>query len=214
MLDQVGPAAVPAVVGVPTQASPTHDHDGVPCRGHDSVAGRGHGGVAGEAPAQQSAYQWDGYADTPPPGRFYRLIMTIWTRPAWLAPLAVLACLGVAFTYVLNNNPADAKADPLGPCAFKLLTGLDCPGCGGTRMVWYLLHGNVLEAARYHIIALLAVPVLVWAYVVWAAKRIFGVTVPSIRIHPIAIGIFLAVWMVFAVLRDLPWAPFNLLYVS
>jgi hypothetical protein len=150
----------------------------------------------------------------PPPGRAYRLAMALWTKPSWLAPLAVLACLGAAFTYVLSNNPSDTAADPLGPCAFKLVTGLDCPGCGGTRMVWFLLHGDVVHAARYHIIALIAVPVVIWAYVVWSAKRIFGVKIPSIRIPPLAIGIYLGVWMLFSVVRDLPWAPFNLLFVS
>jgi hypothetical protein len=27
--------------------------------------------------------------------------------------------------------------------------GIDGPGCVGTRMVWYLLHGNVVQAARH-----------------------------------------------------------------
>lgn len=36
------------------------------------------------------------------------------------------------------------------PCLFHLLTGLYCPGCGGTRAVWYLLHGRIFESIRYH----------------------------------------------------------------
>lgn len=36
------------------------------------------------------------------------------------------------------------------PCLFHLLTGLYCPGCGGTRAVWYLLHGQILKSVQYH----------------------------------------------------------------
>jgi hypothetical protein len=162
----------------------------------------------------RAVYPEQGQWATPPPGRLERLAMAAWTKPKWLAPVAVLGCVGAAFTYVLQNNPADAQADPLGPCAFKLLTGFDCPGCGGTRMVWYLLHGNVLEAARYHFVALLAVPVLAWAYIVWAVFRFTGKKLPSKSIPlPLILG-YLVFWFVFAVLRNLPWAPFDWFYVS
>lgn len=173
-------------------------------------------------PMAQAGYQPGGppqqwpptYYEPPPETRAHRIFMAMWTKPAWLAPLAVLACIGAAFSYVLANDPTDQSRDPLGPCAFKLVTGLDCPGCGGTRMVWYLLHGNLGEAARHHLVALIAVPVLMYAYVAWAAKRIFKVTIPTRRIPGIVIGGYFAVWLAFSVLRNLPWAPFNFFFVS
>ena len=36
------------------------------------------------------------------------------------------------------------------PCPFKFLTGLYCPGCGGTRAVWLLLTGHILLSIQYH----------------------------------------------------------------
>lgn len=36
------------------------------------------------------------------------------------------------------------------PCLFQLLTGLYCPGCGGTRAVKYLLRGQILTSIQYH----------------------------------------------------------------
>lgn len=36
------------------------------------------------------------------------------------------------------------------PCLFRLVTGLYCPGCGGTRAVVYLLHGDLLQSFVYH----------------------------------------------------------------
>lgn len=161
---------------------------------------------------------------TPPPAEWYteaphysrveRLAIAAWTKPGWLAPLAVLGCVGAACTYVLQNDPTDARLDPLGPCAFKLLTGLDCPGCGGTRMVWYLLHGNLYQAARFHLIALIAAPILAYAYVVWAARRVSGVRLPSRSIPLTVVLGYLVVWIVFSVLRDLPWEPFTWFFVS
>lgn len=36
------------------------------------------------------------------------------------------------------------------PCAFYSVTGLYCPGCGGTRSLNYLIHGHLLKSLLYH----------------------------------------------------------------
>lgn len=36
------------------------------------------------------------------------------------------------------------------PCAFHRLTGLYCPGCGGTRAIEALLRGDFLSCLFYH----------------------------------------------------------------
>lgn len=36
------------------------------------------------------------------------------------------------------------------PCVFRAVTGMYCPGCGGTRAVYELLHGHILHALWYH----------------------------------------------------------------
>lgn len=36
------------------------------------------------------------------------------------------------------------------PCLFRLSTGLPCPGCGMTRSLIALWHGDLLTSFRYH----------------------------------------------------------------
>jgi hypothetical protein len=142
-----------------------------------------------------------------------RLIQFLFVRQTWLAPLAVLACFGMAVVYVEHFNPTTGAEGPTGGCAFKALTGLDCPGCGGTRAFWYLLHGNLPEAARNHVLAVFAAPFLVYAYVAWALRRVFDVRLPRLRIPSVAFALFAGAWVAFFILRNLPWAPFTFLYV-
>lgn len=134
--------------------------------------------------------------------------------PAWVAPAALLTCFAGAATLVVATDPTD----DVGPttCAFKLVTGFDCPGCGGTRAFFYLLHGNIPEAARNHAIALFAAPFLVWMYLTWAGRRMFPKLrdkVPQFKITAVHATWFLIAWAAFWVVRNLPFAPFTALYV-
>jgi hypothetical protein len=45
-------------------------------------------------------------------------------------------------------------------CPFLTLTGFKCPGCGSQRAIHYLLHGDVVQAARMN---LLFIPGIVYA---------------------------------------------------
>ena len=50
-------------------------------------------------------------------------------------------------------------------CWFRRLTGLSCPGCGGTRAAGALLRGDVLAAFRYNMLLPLGLLVLAAEYV-------------------------------------------------
>jgi hypothetical protein len=49
--------------------------------------------------------------------------------------------------------------------------------------------------------------------VAWAGERVFGRRLPQLNLSPKVIGAFIAVWGVWSVLRNLPWAPFTSFYV-
>jgi hypothetical protein len=153
-----------------------------------------------------------GYA--PEQDRVTRFVNKLWYRsPVWVAPVAMLVCMGGAVGYTLATHPTEADAGSTPTCLLKYTTGFVCPGCGGTRAAWYLLHGDIPAAARHHAVFVFAVPFLLYMYFAWAARRLFGWNVPQLTLSPRVISIFIAVWGVWSVLRNLPWAPFNEFYV-
>lgn len=127
--------------------------------------------------------------------------------------MAVLGCIGGAVGYTLWSNPVDGGADAIPTCLVKLTTGFDCPGCGGTRAAWYLMHGDLPAAARHHLLFVFSVPFVVYLYLAWAGKVAFGWKLPQLRVGPKAVGVFLGAWGLFMVLRNLPWEPFTYFYV-
>ena len=47
-------------------------------------------------------------------------------------------------------------------CILKLVFGIDCAGCGGTRMVFSLLDGNFYQAFRYNNLLFILSPLFVF----------------------------------------------------
>jgi hypothetical protein len=150
----------------------------------------------------------------PQPDRFSTFVVRLAERvPRWLGPASVATCMGGAVAYTLLADPTATSADKVQTCLVKLTTGFDCPGCGGTRAFWYLLHGNIPAAARHHAVFVFAVPFLLYLFVAWTADMVFRRKLPPLRITPKTISVFLAAWFVFAVARNLPWEPFTWFFV-
>lgn len=158
----------------------------------------------------------EGYASYPAvePDRLTRLINRLQARtPRWAAPVAVLGCIAAAVGYTIFTDPTRSAPDAAPTCLLKLTTGLDCPGCGGTRAFWYVLNGDLPAAARHHLLFVFVLPFLLYLYVAWAIAQTTRWRPPQLQFGPRAIGLFLAAWMAFSVLRNLPWAPFDWFYV-
>lgn len=127
---------------------------------------------------------------------------SVWVR---FAPLSIWAALAGAFAFVLSTNPADRKPDLLGGCGWYTMFRANGPTCGGTRMVWYLLHGDLVNAARMHLVAFIGVPFALYALIQWSSASLFGLRLPPLRL---AWWVYLAYGVAFvlygAVLRNLP----------
>src|SRR4051812_18854033 len=105
------------------------------------------------------------YYYVPEPNRFTRLATRLYERsPRWAAPVAALGCMAAAVGYTMLVDPTKSGPDAAPTCLLKLTTGLDCPGCGGTRAMWYVLHGDLPAAARHHVLFVFALPFLLYLY--------------------------------------------------
>jgi hypothetical protein len=80
-------------------------------------------------------------------------------------------------------------------------------------MLYSLLHGNVMAAARFNAVGLVAVVLLVWAYLVWTYGRISGRRLRSWQHQRWSAMVALSVVVVWFVVRNIPFAPFSGLYV-
>ena len=183
----------------------------------DPVAVHPQAGSPGQE-RQEHQEQWAQYPphyyEPPQPDRVTRFIQRKWRQsPVWLAPTAMLVCMAGAVGYTFATSPTEANAGAAPTCLLKYTTGFICPGCGGTRAAWYLLHGDIPAAARHHALFVFAVPFLLYMYFAWAGRRLFGWQLPQFSLSPGVIGGFIAVWGVWSVLRNLPWAPFTAFYV-
>ena len=126
------------------------------------------------------------------------------------ASLGVLGFMSAAAAFVLRFNPTDRVVDPTGACLWHAATGINGPTCGGTRMFYYLLQGDVVQAARHHLVALIGVPFAVYAFVAWSTRVWFGWSLPPLRLGRWVYVGYAAAWLLYAVvLRNLPWAPFS-----
>lgn len=128
------------------------------------------------------------------------------------APLIVAASATLACAAIWIGDPTSPHG-PLPVCPTKALLGIDCPGCGSLRMLYSLMHGNVLAAARFNTLGLAAVVLLVWAYLAWTYGRATGRRIRSWQHWRWSPMVALCLVMAWFVVRNIPVAPFNWLYV-
>jgi hypothetical protein len=127
------------------------------------------------------------------------------SRPRVAGPL-VVAALVVAGTVALHlRDPHDSGS--WGYCPYKLLTGMDCPGCGSLRAVNDLTRGHLVEAASSNLLFVLMAPVAVAMWAAWARRSWRGLPRPthSARAARAAWSAAAVVTVLFTVLRNTPW---------
>jgi hypothetical protein len=88
-----------------------------------------------------------------------------------VAPLASLAAAAGAAAWVWRNDPHQ-PGHWLPLCPFHYVTGLLCPICGATRMVYDLMHGDLVRAFHDNALLFAAAPLIA---VVWARCVVEGV---------------------------------------
>lgn len=119
-------------------------------------------------------------------------------RWGWLAFALGAMAVGVA---LFVFDPARQRFFPV--CLFHAVTGLNCPGCGGTRAVHHLLHGELAAALRCNALVVLALPVGALT-ALWCALRPSARRAGAPRLGLWLPWLLLGLAAVFAVVRNLP----------
>ncbi len=118
------------------------------------------------------------------------------------APFAAAAATGAAALALHLRDPHVEGS--WGLCPLKVLTGLDCPGCGGLRAVHLLTDGDLVGAASSNLVLVVALPFVVVLWLVWVRRAGTG--------RPVLPGGPSTSWLVtgavllvlFTVVRNLP----------
>jgi Protein of unknown function (DUF2752) len=116
-------------------------------------------------------------------------------------PVAIGAgvLLAGALTYIGFANPHDPQST-YPQCPFKWCTGWNCPFCGGLRMTYDLLHGDLLASINDNLFALIGIPLLA----AWVLMR-RGRGRPAFPLP--ALLAFAVVTIAWTVVRNLPGFP-------
>ena len=88
-------------------------------------------------------------------------------------PIAVLAGGGALLGMLLAFDP-HAGIPYLPVCPFRAVTGWDCPGCGGLRASWSLIHGDTRAAWDENALIFLVIPALTLGLFLWFRAAISG----------------------------------------
>lgn len=83
-------------------------------------------------------------------------------------------------------------------CPIKALTGLNCPGCGITRMFVALFHGNIYQAFRYNPLVFIELPIIAILILLYRFNK------KSRKVVNILFIVLLVITVVYGVLRNIP----------
>ncbi len=126
-------------------------------------------------------------------------------RVTLVAGIALILIAGALVLFFFD--PAKHAFFP--KCVFHVATGYSCPGCGSSRAMYQLTHGNVLEAVRLNpgVMFLLGMGVTDFGRYIRSARQ----ATPFQTLFAntwLVIGLVIGM-IVYAVVRNLPWAPFS-----
>lgn len=112
----------------------------------------------------------------------------------------VAGALVVAFW----ENPNEAGHYP--GCPFLALTGFYCPGCGATRLVYALTHGDVGTAFGLNPLLFVLLPVFGYLYARWTVQTARGLPLRTVLFKQPVVYAFLGLVVVYGIVRNLPFA--------
>jgi Protein of unknown function (DUF2752) len=100
------------------------------------------------------------------------------------------------------------KSPFLPGCPFRALTGFTCPGCGTTRALHQLLHGNLLAAFQLNPLLILSLPFLLYALLRYTNTVLRGQPINRNSLAAKYIWALFGIVLFFWIFRNTPVYPF------
>lgn len=88
------------------------------------------------------------------------------------------------------------------PCIFHEITGLYCPGCGGTRAVKALLGGHIITSFMYNPIVIYSVVMYIWFMVSQLLERLTKGKVKGLRYRHLYLWLALFIVVINCIVRN------------
>lgn len=130
-----------------------------------------------------------------------------------------ITAIGIVFLvavlyYFYFYDPSD-KENVYVSCTFKKFTGWDCAGCGGQRSLHHLLHLEFKEAFRYNAFLVLLTPYFLILIFYAIRDFLYGKGYPRSIWFSVKMALFFSgLIILYTIIRNLPYYPFNLLATS
>ena len=116
--------------------------------------------------------------------------------------------LAAVAVFLFFFNPASPANQFFPKCPFRLLTGMQCPGCGSTRAFYQLLHLHPIAAFKLNPLMVLTLPFIVYGFLGFTRSALMGRPQRRLFIPPIYLWAWLVLLIFFWVFRNTPWYPF------
>ncbi|MCB0474020.1 MAG: DUF2752 domain-containing protein [Flavobacteriaceae bacterium] len=121
----------------------------------------------------------------------------------------MLIFFGILAFFYFIVNPSEVNFMPR--CPLYSTTGIYCPGCGSQRALHDFLHLDLMGVIRHNVLFLLGIFVLLYHLSVESIEIFTKKKVKNVLYYPKTPLIFLGIILIYWVLRNLPYYPFNLL---
>lgn len=117
-------------------------------------------------------------------------------------PLGVLGAVAAGFAYVGAVDPNEAGHYPM--CPLLHYTGVYCPGCGGLRGAYALVHGQLGESLRCNAAAVAGYAVFAVVWTLWFTRALRGRRFAP-ALPPRGLYVLCGLLLAFTVVRNLPF---------
>ncbi|MEP6570342.1 MAG: DUF2752 domain-containing protein [Acidobacteriota bacterium] len=123
-----------------------------------------------------------------------------------LTALLIWLSIALGATYLFIFEPGKTGFFPA--CPFRTLTGFTCPGCGSTRGLHRLVHGDLVGAFEFNPLMVLVLPFLIYALVRYTTAAVSGRPLQKHYLKPRYIWMLFGVIMSFWIFRNTRFYPF------